>query len=207
MQKLEAVSKPPASRCAAAGEGWQGATTTNVASKGGGEGATTPAFAGRKQRPREVLKRLLDILFLCTANSCRSQMAEAWARQLKSDSIDSYSAGVQPRPVNPLAIQVMKEVGIDLTHHRSKHLSDLKNIPFDFVVTVCDQAHESCPLFPQLSHSQTKIVHKGFDDPPRLAKSAKTESEALAHYRRVRDEIRAFIQTLPGALTHESTTP
>jgi arsenate reductase (thioredoxin) len=138
----------------------------------------------------------LKVLFLCTGNSCRSQMAEGWARRLKSDGIEAYSAGVQPHGLNKLAVQIMKEAGVDIGGQRSKHVDALKNVSFDYVVTVCDDAHEACPVF----SGKTKVVHVAFDDPPRLAKSAKTEAEALAHYRRVRDEIRAFIETLPRGL-------
>ena len=91
---------------------------------------------------------------------------------------------------------MMAEAGVDITGQTSKHLDDVKEVPFDYVVTVCDHAHESCPLFP----GHAKRVHAGFDDPPRLALDAKSESEALGHYRRVRDEIRAFVDTLPAAL-------
>jgi arsenate reductase len=123
-------------------------------------------------------------------------MAEGWAKRLKHDSIDAYSAGIEPHGMNEIAVKVMKEVGIDISAHRSKHINELRDVPFDFVVTVCDNAHESCPVFA----GNTKVMHVGFDDPPRLAKAAKTEAEALAHYRRVRDEIRSFIETLPQAL-------
>src|SRR5205807_658444 len=125
----------------------------------------------------------IKILFLCTGNSCRSQMAEGWARQLRSNSIDAYSAGVEPHGMNPRAIAVMKQAGVDISGQHSKHVDELKDVAFDYVVTVCDHANETCPLFP----GKTKIVHVGFDDPPRLAKSAKSEQEALGHYRRVRD--------------------
>ena len=138
----------------------------------------------------------LKVLFLCTGNSCRSQMAEGFANQLKGDVIEGYSAGVDPHGMNTRAIQVMKEAGVDIGGHTSKHVDSLKNVSFDYVVTVCDNAHESCPLFP----GKTKVVHVGFDDPPRLAKDAKSEEEALRHYRRVRDEIRSFIERLPEAL-------
>ena len=137
------------------------------------------------------------ILFLCTGNSCRSQMAEGWARHLKGDVIDAYSAGVDPHGMNPRAMAVMREAGAPIDEQRSKHVDELKGVEFDYVVTVCDHANETCPLFP----GKTKVVHVGFDDPPRLAKTAKTEDEALGHYRRVRDEIRAFVQTLPEGLT------
>lgn len=138
----------------------------------------------------------LKVLFLCTGNSCRSQMAEGWAHQLKGDAIEAYSAGIEPHGMNERAMRVMAEAGVDLGGHRSKHVDELKDVPFDYVVTVCDHAHETCPLFP----GRTKVVHVGFDDPPQLAKDAKGEEEALAHYRRVRDEIKAFVETLPGSL-------
>ncbi len=146
-----------------------------------------------KPRPK------LRVLFLCTGNSCRSQMAEGWARALKGDQIDAFSAGIETHGLNPRAVKVMAEAGVDISGHKSKPVTDLSTQDFDFVVTVCDHAHESCPLFP----GKTKVVHVGFDDPPRLAKNAKSEEEALAHYRRVRDEIKAFVETLPGALTAE----
>jgi arsenate reductase len=141
----------------------------------------------------------LKVMFLCTGNSCRSQMAEGWAHALKSDVIDAYSAGVEPHGMNKRAMQVMDEAGVSIASQRSKHVDEIKHVPFDYVVTVCDHAHETCPLFP----GSTKVVHVGFDDPPRLAKDAKTEEEALSHYRRVRDQIRAWVQTLPGSLTQE----
>ena len=136
------------------------------------------------------------ILFLCTGNSCRSQMAEGWARKLKSDLIEPYSAGIETHGLNPRAVQVMAEAGVDISRHRSKHVDDLKDVDLDLVVTVCGHAHETCPTLP----GAPRVVHVGFDDPPRLAKSAKTEEEALAHYRRVRDEIRDFVQGLPQAV-------
>ena len=139
----------------------------------------------------------IKVLFLCTGNSCRSQMAEGWARHLKGDAIEAYSAGIQTHGMNPSAIRVMGEAGVDITSQRSKHVDELKGVAFDYVVTVCDHAHESCPVF----LGKTRVVHVGFDDPPRLAKSAASEDEALSHYRRVRDEIRRFVQTLPDALT------
>ena len=139
----------------------------------------------------------LRILFLCTGNSCRSQMAEGWARHLRSGCIEAYSAGIETHGLNPRAVRVMAEAGVDLAGHRAKHVSELGGIAFDYVVTVCDHASEHCPVFP----GKTKVVHVGFDDPPRLARAARTEEEALAHYRRVRDEIRAFVESLPERLT------
>jgi len=138
----------------------------------------------------------VKILFLCTGNSCRSQMAEGWTRHLKSDVLDAYSAGIETHGMNENAVRVMKEAGVDISGQRPKHVEELLDLPFDYVVTVCDHANEHCPVFPR----RVKHVHVGFDDPPRLAKNAKTEDEALDHYRRVRDEIRSFIETLPGAL-------
>lgn len=136
----------------------------------------------------------LRVLFLCTGNSCRSQMAEGWARALKADVIDAYSAGTAPHGVNPLAVRAMREAGVDISSHTSKRPEQI-GVLFDVVVTVCDAAHESCPMLPG-----ARIVHVGFDDPPRLAKNATSEDEAMTHYRRVRDEIKAFIQTLPQSL-------
>ena len=136
---------------------------------------------------------MLKILFLCTGNSCRSQMAEGWARRLKGEQIEPYSAGIEAHGLNPDAVRVMAEAGVDISGGRSKLVSELRGVDFDYVVTVCDNAQESCPVFP----GKAKIVHVGFDDPPRLAAGAKTEDERLAPYRRVRDEIRAFVETLP----------
>ena len=135
----------------------------------------------------------MKILFLCTGNSCRSQMAEGWARYLKGDVIEPLSAGIETHGLNPNAVKVMAEAGVDISGHRSKHLDEVKDIGFDYVITVCDSAHESCPIFP----GKTKIIHVGFDDPPRLAKQAKTEEEALNIYRRIRDEIKSFVEKLP----------
>ena len=138
--------------------------------------------------------RRLRVMFLCTGNSCRSQMAEGWARALKSDEIEAYSAGTNPHGLNPLAIRAMREAGVDISGHASKRPEEI-GVPFDVVVTVCDSAHESCPVFPG-----ARVVHVGFDDPPRLAKGAASDDEAMPQYRRVRDEIRAFIERLPLAL-------
>jgi arsenate reductase (thioredoxin) len=151
-----------------------------------------PAPAPAQSQARSARKP--RILFLCTGNSCRSQMAEGWARALKGDVLDAYSAGTHPHGLNPLAVRVMREAGVDITAHTSKRPEDI-GVAFDLVVTVCDSAHESCPVLPG-----AKIVHRPFDDPPRLAKDAKSDDEALPHYRRVRDEIRTFIETLPSSL-------
>ena len=135
----------------------------------------------------------LNVLFLCTGNSCRSQMAEGWAKHLKADVIEAYSAGIETHGLNPNAVKVMAEAGVDISGHHSKHLNELKNIDFDYVITVCNNAHESCPMFP----GNTKVVHVGFDDPPKLAKDAATEEAELDIYRGVRDDIKAFIEKLP----------
>jgi len=142
------------------------------------------------------MTRKLRVLFLCTGNSCRSQMAEGWARHLKGNSVEAFSAGIAPHGLDPRAVRAMAEAGVDISGQTSKHVDELAGRQFDFVVTVCDHANEHCPIFP----GATSVVHVGFDDPPRLARNASTEEEALGHYRRVRDEIRAFIETLPEAL-------
>jgi arsenate reductase len=135
-------------------------------------------------------------MFLCTGNSCRSQMAEGWARHLKGDVIEAWSSGIKAHGMNPHAVDVMAEVGVDITGQTSKTVETILHVPFDFVITVCGHANETCPVFP----GHAKVIHVGFDDPPKLAKDAKSPEEALGHYRRVRDEIKAFILTLPGAL-------
>ncbi len=145
---------------------------------------------------------MLKILFLCTGNSCRSQMAEGWARHLKADSIEPYSAGIETHGLNPHAMKVMAEAGVDISAQRCKLVSELRDVEFDYVVTVCGHAHEHCPLFP----GKAKIIHVGFDDPPRLAAAAKTEEERLSVYRRVRDEIRDFVETLPDSLKNSQRT-
>jgi arsenate reductase len=138
----------------------------------------------------------VKVLFLCTGNSCRSQMAEGWARTIHPDRLDPYSAGTAPKGVDPRAILVMREVGVDLSGYRSKHLRELEDVPFDCVITVCDRANESCPVFP----GPVRRVHVSLEDPPALAANAKSEEEALGHYRRVRDELRAFAEALPASL-------
>jgi arsenate reductase (thioredoxin) len=140
------------------------------------------------------------VLFLCTGNSCRSQMAEGWARHLYGDTIEAYSAGIEAHGMNPNAVRVMQEAGVDITGQTSKLASALEDVPLDLVITVCGHADENCPMF----LTQTKLVHVGFDDPPKLAKQASNEEAGLNHYRRVRDEIRDFIsQRLPSMLPPE----
>jgi arsenate reductase len=123
-------------------------------------------------------------------------MAEGFARALKGEVIKAYSAGIETHGLNPRAVAVMAEVGIDISERKSKLVEELRNIEFDYVVTVCDNARESCPVF----SGRAKVVHVGFEDPPKLAEGAKSEEEALDCYRRVRDEIRAFVEGLPANL-------
>lgn len=145
------------------------------------------------------MKTKPKVLFLCTGNSCRSQMAEGWARWLKPDAIEAYSAGVEPHGMNPLAVMAMAEAGVDISRQHSKHLNELASVPFDYVVTVCDHANETCPVFP----GKVKRLHVSFDDPPRLAIDATSDAEALPHYRRVRDQIRDFIERIEESINEQ----
>ncbi len=135
----------------------------------------------------------IKILFICTGNSCRSQIAEGWARHLKGDVIDAYSAGISPGQLNTRAVAVMAEAGVDISQQYSKHIDDLQGIDFDYVITLCDNARELCPAFPV----NVKMIHKGFDDPSFIFG---TEQQILAEFRKTRDKIRAFIETLPDSL-------
>jgi len=139
----------------------------------------------------------VKILYLCTGNSCRSQMAEAWTKHLKGDLIEAFSAGVDPHEVDLRAIEVMAEKGVDISGYKSKHIDSFAGIKFDYVITLCENAQEICPFFP----ARVKQAHFAFDDPPRLASAERVEEEALKHYRRVRDEIRSFVEKLPDVLT------
>ena len=129
----------------------------------------------------------LKILFLCTGNSCRSQMAEGFANHLRGEDFQAFSAGIQTHGLNPHAVTVMKEAGVDISGHYSKHVDEFKGMTFDAVITVCDHARETCPWFPG------RVIHAGFDDPPALAREKKTPEEQLDCFRRVRDQIRDFI--------------
>ncbi len=145
----------------------------------------------------------LRVLFLCTGNSCRSQMAEGWARHLKGDVIEAYSAGIETHGLNPNAVKVMAEAGVDISGHKSQHIGEFKEVKLDVVVTVCGHAHETCPIFP----GNCKVIHVGFDDPPKmareLARQGASEEEQLECYRKVRDEIRAFVETLPEGVSNK----
>ncbi|UCG14998.1 MAG: arsenate reductase ArsC [Deltaproteobacteria bacterium] len=149
-----------------------------------------------KSRPR--------ILFLCTGNSCRSQMAQGFARHLKSDEIEAHSAGVAPKGVDPRAIEAMAEAGVDISNQSSKSLDEISQVEFDYVVTLCDNAQRTCPSFPG---KKTKVVHVGFEDPPKLAATATGEEEIMGHYRRIRDKIRAFVEQLPKPLVRAPDDP
>lgn len=132
-----------------------------------------------------------NILFLCTGNSCRSQMAEGWGRALKGEKYNFFSAGTKKHGLNPRAVQAMKEAGVDISDHESQTTDELGDTRMDFVFTVCSDAHENCPFFPG-----GKIIHTGFDDPPRLTAEFENEEEILSVYRRVRDEIKAMVQNI-----------
>jgi len=136
------------------------------------------------------------MLVLCTGNSCRSQMAEGWVRALRGDLFEVWSAGIEKHGMNASAVRVMAEVGVDISGHHSKLVSELPEQEYDYIITVCGHASENCPYIP----GSARRVHAGFDDPPKLAKDAATEEEALGHYRRVRDQIRAWVEGLPGTL-------
>ncbi len=136
----------------------------------------------------------MKILFLCTGNSCRSQMAEGWARHLKGDLFEAYSAGIEKHGLNPSAVKVMAEAGVDISGQQSTLIDELSAREFDYVITLCGHANETCPFFPGPK------IHIGFDDPSSLTLGAQNEDEALSHYRRVRDEIKNFVEGLPESL-------
>jgi len=135
------------------------------------------------------------ILFLCTGNSCRSQMAEGFARKLLGDTVEPFSAGTEVHGMNERAVTVMAEAGVDISGQRSKTVDELEG-EFDFVFTVCDSAAANCPFFP----ARSAVIHRGFDDPPTITRGWKSEEKILAVYRRVRNEIRILIQEIPGII-------
>ncbi|MHC4203597.1 MAG: arsenate reductase ArsC [Planctomycetota bacterium] len=142
-------------------------------------------------------KEKIKVLFLCTGNACRSQMAEGWARHLKSEVIDAYSAGVWPAGVSTRATQVMAEAGVDISSQTSDHVDEFLTIDFDYVITLCDNAREQCPVF----SGKAKLIHRAFEDPTLVMGSSDT---ILAAFRRARDQIRAFVETLPESLLDDS---
>ncbi len=142
---------------------------------------------------------MLKVLFLCTENACRSQMAEGLVNHDLAGQVKAWSAGVRPSWVNPRAIQVMAELGIDISQHRSKSVGDLADETFDLVITVCDQAQQQCPIFP----GETEVMHVGFPDP---ARATGTEEEVLAAFRQVRDALREHLVPLLRERTREKTS-
>jgi arsenate reductase len=138
----------------------------------------------------------VTVLFLCTGNSCRSQIAEGWTRHFHPDVIDGYSAGIEAHGLNPNAVRVMAEAGVDISTQSSQSIDELDHVDIDVVIAVCDHAHDHCPRFP----GNVRTIRRSFDDPPRLAKEAGSDDEALDCYRRVRDEIRDYVEHLPEVL-------
>ena len=130
------------------------------------------------------------VLILCTGNSARSQMAEAMLRHEAGDRFEVFSAGIKPSRVHPEAIAVMREIGLDLSGHRSKHVDEFAGQSFDYVLTVCDQAHEACPVFP----GRSVAIHKDFADP---AAAPGSEAERRAMFRTIRDQIREYLRGFP----------
>lgn len=128
---------------------------------------------------------MYNILVLCTGNSCRSQIAHGYLAHFAGSRATIYSAGIETHGVNPRAIATMAEDGIDISGHTSNHVDEYLDIPFDFVITVCDNAREQCPVFP----SRARQLHHNFTDP---AKATGTEAEIMAEFRRVREEIKAY---------------
>jgi arsenate reductase len=126
-------------------------------------------------------------------------MAEGWARHLKREVIEPYSAGIEKDGMNPHAVKVMAEVGVDISKQFSKTTEEIGPVEFDYVVTVCGHANEHCPVFPV----KTKVMHVGFDDPPKLTQHLPDGEEKLAVYRRVRDEIRKFVERLPNGFEQQ----
>ncbi len=142
-------------------------------------------------------KEKITVLFLCTGNSCRSQMAEGWAKNLKSDVIEAYSAGVRPIPVSDRAIEVMADAGVDISDQFSKNLGSLAEIDFDYVITLCDNANQQCPTLP----GKALHIHQPFEDP---YFASGTDQQVTATFKRVRDQIKAFVDKMPQNLQHEN---
>lgn len=144
----------------------------------------------------DMSHKKIRILFLCTGNSCRSQMVEGWVRHLHPDTIEASSAGIEKHGMDPLAIQAMSEADADIGLQRSKLLDDLESMDFDYVITLCDHARESCPLFP----GNAKMIHHGFDDPRSMTDVEEPDYLRIEPYRRVRDEIKSFVERLPDII-------
>ena len=142
-------------------------------------------------------KEKIKVLFLCTGNSCRSQMAEGWAKHLKANLIDAYSAGIRPIGVSSRAIQVMAEEGVDISTQQSQHLDEFSEIDFDYVITLCDNAAKNCPVFT----GKAKVLHRPFEDPYFATGS---EEEVMGTFRKVRNEIRKFVEAMPENLENRT---
>lgn len=134
----------------------------------------------------------ISVLFLCTGNSCRSQMAEGWAQTLAVSGVDFYSAGIEAHGLNPHAVTVMKEVGIDISSQSSQRIDELAIAEFDYIYAVCDNAARHCPM-----QFADNIYHQQFSDPPFLARNAKNTEEELFYFRQVRDQIKLWVEGLP----------
>ena len=160
----------------------------------------SPLYSAENSQAKEGQPKQLKVLFLCTGNSCRSQMAEGWAHALQSDRIEAYSAGIEPHGMNPNAVRVMKEAGIDISNQKSENVNDYLNVPLDYVIAVCGNANDKRPDFGK----SVKVIYHPFDDPPKLAKTLENEEDQLNCYRRVRDEIKAYVETLPVSLAKET---
>ncbi len=147
------------------------------------------------QKPAKI-----RILFLCTGNSCRSQMAEGWAKTLHGDKLEVYSAGITTHGLNPNAVKVMQEAGVDISGQKSENIKDYENVPLDYVITVCPNANETYPEYLK----KAKVIHKPFPDPPKQAKEIAekggSEAEQLECYRVVRDEIKEYVNSLLESL-------
>ncbi len=139
----------------------------------------------------------IKVLFLCTGNACRSQMAEGWARHLKSDRIEAYSAGIRPIGVSSRAAEAMSEAGVDISGHKSQHLDEFADVDFDYVVTLCDNAAEQCPVFA----GRAKVIHRPFEDP---YFATGTKEQVMAQFRETRDQIQVFIEGMPENLKSEN---
>ena len=145
-------------------------------------------------------KKKIKVAFICTGNACRSQMAEGWAKHLKADVTEAYSAGITPAGVSPTAVQVMAEAGVDISNQSSKHVVDLPDVHFDYVITLCDYARQHCPFFSRAA----KHIHKPFQDPSFLVGA---RQQVLAAFRETRDAIREFVETMPESLQKETPEP
>jgi arsenate reductase len=143
-------------------------------------------------------KNKIKVLFLCTGNACRSQIAEGWAKHLKSDVMEAYSAGIAPGNLNQMAVKIMAEAGVDISKQKPKHVDELKGIDFNYVVTVCDNAREGCPIFPR----KTKFIHKSFEDPSFTTGS---EQQIKAAFVKLRDQMKEFVEEMPEIFEKEST--